>query len=276
MALMAHMLSKSYGAQVALSEVSFTLTKGVVALLGANGSGKSTLLHILATLGQPYEGELSLDGLRYGRDQRLLRQQIGYMPQAVEMPAALTPRKLLRYLASLRAGDANAVLASLHLNEIANIPFSKLSGGQIRLVSIAQAFLGNPRLLLLDEPSRGLDLLECERLYKLLMNQTGLTLFSTHLADEAERLAERVIVLHQGRALYIGTIESLRKAAYGQVYERHLSPQMLAEENLAHSVTRITHHGAHSIVRCLGQVPPQGAILVEPTLEDAYLLLIRA
>jgi len=273
---MVHKLSKRYAAQVALGEVSFTLTEGVVALLGANGSGKSTLLRILATLCPPDEGELSFYGQHYGRDRRVLRQQIGYVPQAVEMPDALTPAKLLTYLASLRGGDVNAVLTTFHLKDIADIPFRKLSGGQIRLVSIAQAFLGHPRLLLLDEPCRGLDIHERERMYKLLTKQSGLTLFSTHLADEAERLAESVIVLHQGRVLYIGSIESLRNAAYGQVYELRLSPETLLQKSLIHPVTRITQHGTYSIMRCLGHPPPYGSILVEPTLEDAYLLLTRS
>jgi ABC-2 type transport system ATP-binding protein len=275
MALSVQKLGKRYSAQIALSDVSFTLKEGVVALLGANGSGKSTLLRILATLCQPDEGELSFNGQHYSRDRRVLRRQIGYVPQAVEMPDMLTPRKLLMYLASLRGGDANAVLTTFHLKDIADVPFRKLSGGQIRQVSIAQSFLGHPRLLLLDEPSRGLDILECDRIYRLLTKQTGLTLFSTHLADEAERLAERVIVLHQGRVLYVGSIEALRNAAHGKVYERRLSSQTLSEEKLTYPVTRITQHGTHSIVRYLGHVPPDGAALVEPTLEDAYLLLIR-
>jgi ABC-2 type transport system ATP-binding protein len=276
MTLIVRSLSKHYGKQVALNEVSFTLTEGIIALLGANGSGKSTLLRILATLCQPDEGELTYNGQHYGRDQRALRQEIGYVPQAAEMPDALTPRKLLTYLASLRGGDVNALLTAFNLNDTADIPFRKLSGGQIRLVSIAQAFLGHPRLLLLDEPSRGLDVHERERMYRLMTKQSGMTLFSTHLADEAERLAENVIVLHQGRVLYTGSIEALLDIAAGQVYELRLSPETLAEEKRPHPVTRIMQRGVQSIIRCLGHPPPYGAVPVEPTLEDAYLLLIRS
>lgn len=111
-------------AQVALHDVSFTLSEGVIALLGANGSGKSTLLRVLATLCQPDAGELSFAGQRYGRDQRALRTQIGYLPQDLELPATLTPRKLLTYLARLRGGGPSRKmpLAVLHLGNIPDHP----------------------------------------------------------------------------------------------------------------------------------------------------------
>ncbi len=275
MALIVRNLSKRYGSQVALHDVSFTLSEGVVALLGANGSGKSTLLRVLATLCQPDAGELSFAGQRYGYDQRALRTQIGYLPQDLELPAALTPRKLLTYLARLRGGSPAEVLAGLHLENLADHPFRQLSSGQMRRVGIAQALLNQPRLLLLDELSRGLDVTERENTYRMVKKYSGLAIFSTHLPEEAERIAQTVIILQDGRVLYAGEIESLRALAAGQVYEFRLPIEHLPQLTVQDSVIRVTPQGAYCIVRTLNRPPHPDAVLVDATLEDAYLLLIQ-
>jgi ABC-type multidrug transport system ATPase subunit len=275
MTLIVSRLSKRYGTQTALYEVNFTLSGGVAALLGANGAGKSTLLQVLATLCPPDAGELSFAGQHYARDQRALRTQIGYLPQDLELPGDLTPRKLLTYLARLRGGSPSEVLAALHLENMANQPFRQLSSGQLRRVGLAQSLLGQPRLLLLDELSRGLDVVERENAYRLVRKHDGLTVFSTHQPEEAERIAQTVIILQGGHVLYAGAIETLKDSVAGQVYESRLPIEHLPQLTVQDSVIRVTPQGAYCIVRTLNRPPHSDAVQVDATLEDAYLLLIH-
>lgn len=275
MTLIIRNLSKSYGAQIALHELNLTLSGGIIALLGANGSGKSTLLRVLATLCKPDFGELSFEEKLYGRDQRFLRAHIGYLPQEFEMPDTLTPRKLLTYLAQLRGGALEDVWAALHLEAFADQPFRKLSGGQLRLVGIAQALLGNPQLLLLDELTRGLDIVEREHIYNLLADYSPMTIFSTHIPEEAERIAQTVIVLHEGQVLYCGAVEALRTSAVGQVYELCVSADTLPQMMTSMHVSRISPQGQYSRLRIIGTPSQPEATIVPPSLEDAYLLLTQ-
>jgi ABC-2 type transport system ATP-binding protein len=272
MTLKVRSLSKTYGSQIALSNVDFELDNGVVALLGANGSGKSTLLRTLATLTQPDSGEIIFKGLSYARHQRQLRTQIGYLPQDFELPEGLTPRKFLTYLARLRNGNVDAVISALNLEALVDQPCRKLSGGQMRLMGIAQALLGTPRLLLLDELARGLDISERERVLRVVTQHTKLTLFSTHIPEDVENIAQTVIVLHQGRVLFCGTVEALRACALGKVYEICVEPDAVSRYVESMLVSRVTPNDSCVRLRVVGERPVHG-IEVNPTLADAYLQL---
>jgi ABC-2 type transport system ATP-binding protein len=199
-------LCKTWGRQPALYGVTLTLRRedGITAILGANGSGKSTLLRVLATAISPDSGWLSFDNLPYTGDLRPLRQHIGYLPQDVELPDALTPYKVLRYLARLKGihqrDSIDELVEKFGLHSIVYKPIGRLSGGQQRMVSIAQAFIGQPRLLLLDEVLRGLDAIERERVVQALRVAAvqAVVLFSSHIPMEAERIAQQMIVLKNG------------------------------------------------------------------------------
>jgi ABC-2 type transport system ATP-binding protein len=266
-------LSKRYGSKQALWAVKLTLTGGVVALLGPNGSGKSTLLRILATLCTPDEGVVSFGNWIYPQHTRRLRPHIGYLPQDFDMPDTLTPRKLLAYLAQLRGGDVQQAVKQLRLEALLDHPFHALSSGQRRRVGIAQALLGQPRLLLLDELSRGLDILERENVYRLLGDPADLTIFSTHIPEEAERIAQTVIVLAAGHVRFCGTVDALREQAVGQVYEVNIAADRLPHLMKTHVISRMSAHGSETRVRVVGSSPSRDAALVAPSLEDAYLLL---
>ncbi len=208
-------LSKSFGTRVAVQEVDLDLAPGAIALLGPNGSGKTTLLRILASLLQPDRGQLWFDGFPYRQNLPRLRGQLGYLPQDLDLPASLTPRRLLEYMGMLKnvteESQVRRLLSALNLEEIANRPFARLSGGQVRLVGIAQAFLGCPKLLLLDELTHGLDVEERERVFALARKPAPgrLILFSTHEPADVGRLADRVIVLRQGKVIYSGEADKL-------------------------------------------------------------------
>lgn len=209
--------------QPALHDLSLSVDAGVVALLGHNGSGKSTLLRVLATLAAPDSGTISFGDYRYGDDPRPLRHGLGYLPQDLDLPLTMTPRKLLRYLAKLRdlqigraALDAqiDSLIDSLGLSARAHQPLAQLSGGQVRMIGVAQAVMHQPRLLLLDELTRGLDIDERQRVLRLIRaprktSAPTLTIFSTHIPEEAEQIADSVIVLAGGRALYAGRVDAL-------------------------------------------------------------------
>jgi ABC-2 type transport system ATP-binding protein len=209
-------LSKSYGSSPALQEVDLRLQGGVVALLGRNGSGKTTLLRCLATALKPDRGEMRFCGLRYPGDYsdlRLLRSGLGYLPQELDLPAHMTPIQLLNYLAQLKGIEderqAHDLLAQVGLADRAGSRFDQLSGGQVRLVGAAQAFLGSPLLVILDELTRGLDLQERIAVFKLVRRMRGMVVVSTHVPQDVEQIADQVVVLHSGSVLFSGDISRL-------------------------------------------------------------------
>lgn len=206
-------LSKTFGRQTALNNISLSLDAGVVALLGANGSGKSTLLRILATLTTPDRGKISFDGHAYDADFRILRRLIGHLPQDLDLPGFMTPFRVLRYLAQLRNVSEAGIMPLLDAFDLPDRPLAQLSGGQVRFVGIIQAFMHNPALLLLDELTRGLDVYERAKVFRWVRGaetyRPRLTIFSTHIPEEAEQMADQIIVLHQGHLLYVGSIADM-------------------------------------------------------------------
>lgn len=208
-------LTKLYGAKTALQDITLDLKPGIIAVMGPNGSGKTTLLRCLASLARPDSGQLWFDGVDYRKNLAALRSCIGYLPQELDLPGHLTARRLLTYLATLKNATSGigveGLLAALGLEKVADWPFSRLSGGQIRLVGIAQAFLGQPGLLLLDELTRGLDVAERAKVFGLARKLVPgrLILYSTHHPGDAERAANEVIILRQGQVLFFGSVAEL-------------------------------------------------------------------
>ncbi len=277
MSLHLDQVSKRYGGQIALDRISLQMDSGIVALLGANGSGKTTLLRLLATLDSPDTGQITWGERNYPVSLPDLRRRIGYLPQVLDLPPHLTPYHLLCYLAQMRNTSLTAVdtlITGLKLESIAHKRIAQLSGGQIRQVGVAQVFLGQPKLLLLDELSSGLDVIERERVYRLLPHDGRLTIFSTHIPDEAERIAKSVVILHQGRVLFSGTIAKL-KAHVGECSEMTL-PTAEAQPLLDQAGgSRIIHQVSHVTLRCTGKRKTSDTTrLIEPSLEDAYLFLL--
>jgi ABC-type multidrug transport system ATPase subunit len=277
MSLALEHITKRYGSQNALENVSLSLDGGVVALLGPNGSGKTTLLRLLATLDQPDAGAMQWRGQDYRVSLSALRHQIGYLPQILELPDHLTPHRLLHYLAQIRNAPSGAVdelIHALSLQPLADKRIAQLSGGQLRRVGVAQAFLGHPKLLLLDELSSGLDVNERERVYRLLPGDNKLTLFSTHIPEEVERIAQRLVILHEGRIVFFGTVGAL-KASVETCYEISTSPREAQHIMQQTKVSRILHQDGCVTLRvmehCTGSA---SAHPVEPSLEDAYFLLL--
>ena len=266
-------LSKAYGKEPALHNVSLSAAPGdgLIALLGANGSGKSTLLRVLATAIPPDTGDISFAGYSYAGDLRPVRQLIGYLPQALELPGTLSAFKVLHYLARLKGVhdrvESLKLLDTLGLSTLADKPLSQLSSGQLRMVGIAQALIGSPRLLLLDERERVI------RLLRTRSTET-VTLFSSHVPAEVERMAARVIVLAHGSVLFAGEVSALIAQAAGCVYELRIDARDLSRLMQQLTVSRIQRQGDQAILRVLSSCPPTDGVLVSATLEDAYLLRV--
>jgi ABC-2 type transport system ATP-binding protein len=215
-------ISHSYGASVrALSDVSFTLQPGVIGLIGVNGAGKTTLMHVLAGLLAPTEGTLAFAddagrGLVHWRD---LRRRIALMPQSFDVPRNVSAGDAVAYLTSLRGFDraessdrAAAALAVVGLGDRARKPVRSLSGGMLRRVAFAQAIAGDPDVLLLDEPTTGLDPEQRVLVRDLISERRdrGITLLSSHVMEDLEAVAGQVLVLHEGELVFAGPMADLR------------------------------------------------------------------
>ena len=268
-------VSKKYGGSTALDGVDLTLGVGITGLLGPNGAGKTTLLRILATVLRPTEGSCRVLRLDPSRpDQRTeIRRNLGYLPQESGYPRGFTAFRYVDYLAALkewsdraaRHGEARRVLELVGMADLAGKRMRALSGGQRRRVALAQALIGDPALLVLDEPTTGLDPEQRVALRAVLSGagHHATVVLATHQTEDVAALCERVVVLDAGRVLHDGPVTELVASARGRVW--------LADRqgDDALSVWR-TGSGRY---RHVGHHPPPGAELAEPTLEDAYLLL---
>ena len=268
-------VGKKYGRTHALRDIDLTLQPGVTGLLGPNGAGKTTLLRILATVLAPTEGRVRvLDLDPADPAQRTdVRRRLGYLPQELGFPNGFTVFAFVDYLAVLkewtqseaRHAEVRRVLGLVDLAGLATKKVKALSGGQRRRLALAQALIGSPALMLLDEPTTGLDPEQRASLRGVLAEaaRTATVLLSTHQTEDVAALCERVVVLDAGRVRFNGTVRELLQRADGCVW--------LADE--PHPAAVSSFRTGTGRYRNLADPAPPGAELVEPTLEDAYLLL---
>jgi len=268
-------VGKKYGRTHALRDVDLVLEPGVTGLLGPNGAGKTTLLRILATVLPPSDGRVRVLDLDPADPQQRteVRRRLGYLPQELGFPSGFTAFAFVDYLAVLKEWtDADArhdevrrVLGLVGLADRAAKKVKSLSGGQRRRLALAQALIGAPALMLLDEPTTGLDPEQRASLRGVLAEaaRTSTVLLSTHQTEDVAALCERVVVLDAGRVCFNGTVRELLQRADGCVW--------LADE--PHPAAVSSFRTGTGRYRNLADPAPPGAELVEPTLEDAYLLL---
>jgi ABC-2 type transport system ATP-binding protein len=268
-------VSKTYGRRRALDPVSLHAGHGVLGLLGPNGAGKTTLLRIMATVIAPTGGQVRLLGhdcaLPAGR--AAIRRRLGYVPQECGFPTGFTGFEYVDYVAIVkewadrrtRHDEVRRVLALMGLTDVAGRRIRRLSGGMRRRLVIAQALLGDPPLLVLDEPTVGLD---PEQRLRFRDTVSGLAegrcvVVSTHQTEDVAALCPRVVVLHEGGIRYDGSPSGLAAMADGRVWT--------AADRDPGAVLAWRSEGGG--LRQIG-APPAGAEPVPPTLEDGYLLLV--
>jgi ABC-2 type transport system ATP-binding protein len=267
-------VSKRFGATIALAGVDVSFDRGVTGLLGPNGAGKTTLLRIVATVLAPDSGAVQVLGSDPAKvDGRLaIRRRLGYMPQEPGYHRSFSVFDFVDYVAILkewadrraRHEEVRRVLCLVGLEPVMHKKIRQLSGGMRRRVGIAQAMLGSPDVLVLDEPTAGLDPEQRLRFRELLSSQAerATVLLSTHQTDDVAALCQRVVVLLAGTARFEGTPRELAELAAGRVW-------MAADRDPRAQLAWVTSEGQ---VRHVG-TPPPGAELVAPTVEDGYLLL---
>jgi ABC-2 type transport system ATP-binding protein len=271
-------LSRRYGATRALDRVDLTLERGITGLLGPNGAGKTTLLSILATVNEPDAGRVSVFGLdpRQAAERVEIRRRLGYLPQELGYHRHFTVAGFLDYVAILkeitdrrrRAEEVARVLAAIGLEGRARTRIRALSGGMRQRLGIAQALLGEPELLILDEPTAGLDPEQRLRFRELLsgLPDDPVVVLATHQVEDVTAVCSTVVVLLNGRLRFSGTPAGLADLAAGRVW-------LAAERD---DRAELSWRAGDSRWRHTGHEPPPGAAVVLPTAEDGYLLLSGA
>ena len=271
-------LSRRYGATRALDGVDLALAPGITGLLGPNGAGKTTLLSILATVSEPDAGRVSVLGLdpRDPAERVEIRRRLGYLPQELGYHRHFTVAGFLDYVAILkeitgrreRAAAVARVLADTGLERYARRRIRTLSGGMRQRVGIAQALLGQPGLLVLDEPTAGLDPEQRLRFRELLSGLPGdpVIVLSTHQADDIAAICAHVVVLLEGQVRFAGTPAELAATAAGKVWT----------SDGRYGRAYLSWRASDGRWRHIGDHPPDGVDLGAPTVEDGYLLLSHA
>jgi len=276
-------VGKRYRADAwALREVTLTLGTGVIGLLGPNGAGKSSLMNILATITRPTTGRVLVDGVDSTRTPDVMRRVLGYLPQDFGVYPSLSAREFLRYLAAVKGVPAKPaerrieeLLDLLNLTHAADRPLGGYSGGMRQRVGIAQALLNDPAVLIVDEPTVGLDPEERLRFRHLITDLSGdrVVILSTHIVSDLEATASRIALIEQGRLLRVDTPEALMQGAEGRVWDWLVPVDALPEVRQRHRIASTLRRSDGIQVRVIAErAPSPDAVARSASLEDAYLV----
>ncbi len=276
------------GPVAALQGVSLEVPMGMFGLLGPNGAGKTTLMRIVAGLLEPTSGTVHFNGEDIVADPRRIRRQLGYLPQDFGFYPHLTGESMLRFLLVLKGVEAPQgqkhlaaeLLDRVNLSHAARRKVKGYSGGMRQRLGIAQALAGDPKLLVVDEPTAGLDPEERLRFYRLLaeLAEDRTVLLSTHIVDDISVLCPRVAIMYDGRFVADTTPAMARGRLAGTIYQGAVAKDELPRIDREYRVTQaILIEGRNQVRIHLPEgEPPEGFETAEPTLEDAYLLLAQA
>lgn len=276
-------LNKFYGRKRALCDIDLTIHQGMFGLLGRNGAGKTTLMKTLATLLHKNTGDIFLCGVPV-EHAREVRSIVGYLPQEFSCYPGMTVRETLDYLGVLsgmsgkiRKERIDLLLQKVNLMDHQHKKVKALSGGMKRRLGIAQALLHDPKVLIVDEPTAGLDPEERIRFRNLLCEvaENRIVLLSTHIVGDIEATCERIAVLNEGTLLFNGTVEELLADAAGKVFEAEVSREELSAVKKTYTVTAMHASGSTCRARILAETCPlRSAVPAEPNVEDAYMLCL--
>jgi len=280
-------LSKRYRSRVqALADFSLELGPGVHGLLGPNGAGKSTLMRILATVIRPSAGTVRWNDVDVLAHPDALRTELGYMPQDFGVYPNLNPVEFLSYIGAAKGLETtsmrariNALLELVNLGDARKRLLGGFSGGMRQRVGIAQALLNDPKLLIVDEPTAGLDPEERVRFRQLLSDLSGerVVILSTHIVSDVEAVASTIALIAHGRLLAHDTTENLLRPFVGRVWEWLVAPGDLATVRERFLVTGLVRRADGVLVRLVSDEAPHAvARPASPSLEEVYLAHIRA
>jgi ABC-type multidrug transport system ATPase subunit len=277
-------ISKTYpGGVHALQYIHLDVPRGMFGLLGPNGAGKSSLMRTIATLQQPDCGSITFNGIDILRDKTALRRTLGYLPQEFGAYPRTSALAMLIHLAALKGIHGRQqqqvvenLLVKTNLWDARNKSVDKFSGGMKQRYGIAQALLGNPALLIVDEPTAGLDPAERRRFLNILaeVGEETVVILSTHIVDDVEELCARVAIMGRGRILKVGEPLQMIREMNGKLWTQVVKREEVAEIRARHTALSTLLSGrlkAGSIeIRALSDAQPEGMQPAAPELEDVY------
>ncbi len=277
-------LTKNYGKKQALSAVNLTIPQGMFGLLGPNGAGKTTLMKILTTLLKKTEGDVNICGIPV-ENSKEIRHMTGYLPQDFSMYGNMSAYEALDYLALLsgmsraeRKSKVPEMLEKVNLLEKQKTKVKSMSGGMKRRLGIAQAIIHDPRVIIVDEPTAGLDPEERIRFRNLLCEiaKDRIVLLSTHIVGDIEATCENIAVLNQGKLCFQGKVAELLSFVEGKVYSAEIAAVELEKVKAKYMVTGILAMGSAANVKIIAEEKPfPQAKRVQPDVEDAYMYLMN-
>lgn len=279
-------ISKKYNGKLVVRDINLSLTPGVYGLLGANGAGKTTLMRMIGGVLKPTTGKLSFNGEEIESLGEDYYEHLGYLPQEIGFYADFTAREFMMYMAAVKGLKKEAakkqtekLLHLVSLKGVADKKINSYSGGMKQRLGIAQAELNDPDILLLDEPTAGLDPKERVRFRNLISNfsKKKIVLLSTHIVSDVAYIADKILMMKEGRLFLQGPMQTIAKEISGKVWELLVTAQEVTEYSRRFSVVNLRHEKEQVRLRIVHDTQPSmDAHLVEPNLEDLFLYYFGA
>lgn len=274
-------LRKQYKNKVAVADLSLKMEEGVYGLLGANGAGKTTLLRMLCDILKPTSGSVLCNGVQIREMGGEYRRMLGYLPQDFGYYPEMKAERYLRYLAELKAlppeligSKTEELLHMVDLYEVRNKKIKTFSGGMLRRLGIAQAMLNDPEILILDEPTAGLDPKERIRFRNIIssFSRNRIVILSTHIVSDVEYIADRILLMKQGELILQGNLSQITEKIQGCVWECTAEGRQTQELNERYAISNLRNCGDKVNLRIVAEEKPtEDALSAEPNLEDVYL-----
>ncbi len=281
MRLQINNLTKRYGQKTALDNFSFEFTDGIYGLLGPNGAGKSTLMKIITQIIDPTSGEIFADGRKIEKHDREYRKLLGFMPQQQAIYPDFTLTRFLFYMAALKgltkkqaAPQIAELIKRVNLEDCAKMKLGGFSGGMKQRALLAQALLGEPKIIILDEPTAGLDPKERISLRNLIAETAfdKIVIIATHVVPDVEYISKEVLLLKDGQIIDSGAPSDICKAIDNKVAELRIEQSRLDEIQGKMKIASLSRDGDKILARVISDTEPDGNYhTVKPTLEDLYL-----
>jgi len=285
MKLEIHNLSKKYNkGKYGLQNFSLTIENGILGLLGPNGAGKTTLMKIIATISQPTEGNIKLDGVDIAKEPNAIRKILGYLPQDFGVYPNLNAFEFLEYIAAMKGvGGSNLrprieqLLEGVNLMEAAKKPIGSYSGGMKQRIGIAQVLLNDPKILIFDEPTVGLDPEERVRFRNLISDlaNDSIIILSSHIVSDIETIADEVAIIKSGHLITKGTQGDVIDSVKKKVFEIEIDSSTLGDFKEKYLVLNTIRKKDKILVRYISDEHLKGAVDCIASLEDAYLSSTR-
>lgn len=275
-------ITKQFGRKIAVDRMNVVLSPGVYGLLGANGAGKTTLMRMVCGVLKPSEGEILMDGRNIWECGDAYRSLLGYLPQDFGYYPDFTAKEFMYYIAALKGlSDKKAramtkqLLETVSLSEVANKKIRTFSGGMKQRLGIAQAVINNPKILVLDEPTAGLDPKERVRFRNLIadFSKDKIVILSTHIVSDVEYIADTILMMKSGKLLLRGSVEKVTDSMRGKVWKFVVDERDADRVNERFCVANLHHleNGDVEVRVISNRQPSAEAVPVQPTLEDLYL-----